>query len=157
MSIKMQLTPDDFKRAKLVKPGWYPTLIKTVTEEPNSKKDANNVVLDCENADPESEFREVPVKHWLSEKGVSMPGGAVAFSKAFDPKMSEDAIADVQFDDKAGRFIYAKWETSRGKDGQDPPRNVITDWAPLPSKFRYLDERTQAGTGAAATVGGFNV
>jgi hypothetical protein len=103
MSIRMQLTPDDFLRAKLVKPGWYATLIKTVVEELNSKKDANNVVLDCENADPESEFRGVPVKHWLSEKGVSMAGGAVSLAKAFDPKMKEDAIAEVEFEDKAGR------------------------------------------------------
>jgi hypothetical protein len=156
MSIRMQLTPDDFLRAKLVKPGWYATLIKTVVEELNSKKDANNVVLDCENADPESEFRGVPVKHWLSEKGVSMAGGAVSLAKAFDPKMKEDAIAEVEFEDKAGRYIYAKWETSRGKDGQEPPRNVIVDWAPLPAKLRYLDERVTAGSAATAGVGGFS-
>lgn len=150
---RLQITPDDFKRAKLVKPGWFPTLIKEVTEELNSKKDAMNIVLDCENADSVSEYLGVPVKCWLSEKGVSMPGGAVALAKAFNPKMPESEVANVEFGDYKGRYIYAKWETNRGKDGQDPPRNIIADWAPLPSKYSNLES---AGVSVAAGVGGFD-
>jgi hypothetical protein len=150
---RMQISPDDFKRAKLVKPGWYPTLIKTVIEELNSKKDAMNTVLDCENADLESEFKEVPVKHWLSEKGVSMPGGAVALAKAFNPKMNELEMQDIEFGEFAGRYIYAKWETNRGKAGDEPPRNVIADWAPLPSKYQHLEGKK--ANDATAGVGGF--
>lgn len=152
MGIRMQISPDDFKRAKLVKPGWYPTLIKTIIEELNSKKDAMNVVLDCENADRESEYFNVPVKHWLSEKGVSMPGGAVAFAKAFDPKMDETSIQDVEFEEKQGQYIYAKWEQSRGKAGDEPPRNVIVDWAPLPKAHQHLNEGAKVGS---AEIGGF--
>jgi hypothetical protein len=150
---RLQITPDDFKRAKLVKPGWYPTLVLEVTEELNSKKDAMNVVFDVENADKESEFFGVPCKHWLSEKGVHMPGGAVAVAKAFNPGLAEDKLADIEFGDCKGKYIYAKWGTNRGKDGSDPPRNVIEDWAPLPSKYAYLNQG--AAQGVAAGVEGF--
>lgn len=135
---RLQITPDDFKRSKLVKPGWYPTLITEVVEELSAKKDSMNIVLDCECADKESEFLGVPVKHWLSEKGVSFPGGAASFARAFDPKLDESKLADIEFADYKGRYIYAKWITFRGKDGNDPPQNRIEDWAPLPAKYRDL-------------------
>lgn len=146
---RLQITPDDFKRAKLVKPGWYPTLIKEVAEELNSKKDGMNIVVDIENADNKSEFMGVPAKSWFTEK---FPQGAVAFAKAFNPTMPENALADVEFADYKGRYIYAKWATNRGKDGNDPPRNSIEDWAPLPKQWANLAE---VGT-AVAAAGGFD-
>lgn len=147
---RLQITPEDFKRAKLVKPGWYPTLIREVVEEMNAKKDGNNIVIDVENADKESEFMGVPAKHWLTEKYVP---GAVALAKAFNPKMDERQLQEVEFLDYKGRYIYAKWATNRGKDGTDPPRNSIEDWAPLPKKYEHLN--TVVETGAAAGVAGF--
>jgi len=134
----MSITPDDFKRAKLVKPGWYPTLIKDVNEELSAKKDSMNIVLDLENSDRESDFFGVPCKHWLSEKGVAFPGGGASLAKAFNPALDESKLADVEFGDMKGRYIYAKWGQNRGKDGNDPPRNVIEDWAPLPKKYAEL-------------------
>ncbi len=148
--MRMQLTPDDFKRAKLVKPGWHPVLLKEMVEELNSKKDATNIVIDTELADRESEFFGVPIKHWLSEKGVAMPGGAVSFALAFDPKMDQSKLADVDFSQYKGKFIYAQVEQSRGKEGNDPPRNVIIGWAPLPSKFAMLNDAGLVGAGAGA-------
>jgi len=147
---RMQINPEDFKRAKLVKPGWYPTLIKEVVEELASDKQSMNIVLDIENADKETEFIGVPAKHWLTEK---FPQGAVALVKAFYPTISESAVADIEFGDFKGKYIYAKWGTSRGKDGTQPPRNAIEDWAPLPSKYSHLN--TVAEQGAAASVAGF--
>lgn len=151
MPIRIQITPEDQKRAKLVKPGWYVTFLKDVTLELNSKKDANNVVIDAENADRESEFFGVPVKHWMSEKVPHMAGGIVGIAKAFDPSMPEDKIVDVEFEEFKGKYIYAKWETNRGKDGQDPPRNAIVDWAPLPSKLRHLNEGAAVAAGSGET------
>jgi hypothetical protein len=136
--MRMQITPDDFKRAKLIKPGWYPFLIKEMTEELNSKKDATNIVLDTECADKESEFFGVPVKHWISEKGVAMPGGGVSFAKALNPGLDETKMVDFDFSVGKGKYIYAKIKQDRGKEGTDPPRNVIEDWAPLPKKFEAL-------------------
>lgn len=140
MAMRMSITPDDFKRAKLVKPGWYPTLIKHMVKELNSKKDAENIVLDLENADKESDYFEVPCKHWMSEKAVSFPGGAASLAKAFNPKMDESKMQDVDFEEFQGRYIYAKWGTSRGKEGNDPARNMIEDWAPLPKKWAHLTD-----------------
>lgn len=147
---RLQITPEDFKRAKIVKPGWYPTLILKVDEELNSKKDAMNIVLDVENADKESEFFGVPAKHWLTEKYIP---GSVALAKAFNPSMNEKELQEVEFGDFQGRYIYAKWSTNRGKTGDDPARNSIEDWAPLPKKWAHLNEKKE--TGIAADVAGF--
>jgi hypothetical protein len=148
----MQITPDDWKRSKLVKPGWFPLLIKEVVEELNSKKDAMNIVLDLEVADSKSEYLGTPIKHWLSEKGVYMPGGAASLAKAFNPTINEAEVADIEFGDYKGRYIYGKIKTDRGQDGNGAPRNVVEDWAPLPKQWAEL---ANAVTGVAATVGGF--
>ena len=154
--MKFQINPDDFKRAKICKPGWYVTLLKNIVTEPNSKKDGFNDVIDAENAEKDSEYFGVPVKHWLSEKGVSMPGGAVAFFNAFNPGVDQTKMAEFDPCDMKGRYIYAKWATSRGKAGDEPPRNVIEDWAPLPSKYAHLKEVNAGESAVTAGVGGFD-
>src|SRR6187399_1179648 len=88
---RLQITPEAFLGAKLVKPGWYPTLIKEVNEELAKDKMSKNIVLDVENADAESEFMGVPAKHWLTEKFVQ---GAVALIKAFNPGINEKQMQD---------------------------------------------------------------
>jgi hypothetical protein len=148
---RLQITPEEFKRAKIVKPGWYPTLIKDVVEELNSKKDGMNIVLDVENADNKTEFMGVPAKVWFTEK---FPQSAVSFVKAVEPGISESAIADIEFGNHKGRFIYAKWSTNRGKDGTDPARNQIDDWAPLPKAWEHLNSNTATGAPAVAGFGG---
>lgn len=147
---RLQITPEDFKRAKLVKPGWYPTLIKDINEELNAKKDGMNIVVEVENSDKDTEFLGVPAKVWFTEKFVQ---GVVAFAKAFNPTMPEGAIQDFEFNETKGRYIYAKWGTNRGKDGQQPPNNSIEDWAPLPKKYDYLNKAVESG--ATAGVAGF--
>lgn len=147
---RLQISPEDFKRAKLVKPGWYPTLIKDVNEELAKDKLSQNIVVDLENSDKESEFLGVPAKHWFTEK---FPQGGVTFLKAMIANIDESKMADVEFSEFKGKYVYAKWGTNRGKDGNDPPRNSIEDWAPLPSKFAYLNEAVT--TGAAASVASF--
>jgi hypothetical protein len=146
---RLQITPEEFKRAKLVKPGWYPTLIKDVAEELNKAKDGQNIVLEVELADNTSEFMGVPGKVWFTEK---FPQGAVAFLKAMNPGLKEDAIVDVEFTDYRGMYVMAKWGTNRGKDGTDPPRNQIDDWAPLDKKWAHLKPQDMS---AAAGVAGF--
>jgi hypothetical protein len=147
---RIQITPEEFKRSKLVKPGWYPTLIKDVNEELNSKKDGNNIVVDVECADKDTEFIGVPAKLWFTEKYVT---GIVNFFKAFNPKANEAAIADFEFNETKGKYIYGKWATNRGKDGTDPPRNTIEDWAPLPAKYEFLNKAAEEGV--VAGVAGF--
>jgi hypothetical protein len=149
---RLSISPDDFKRAKLVKPGWYPTLLVNIEEELAKNKESMNIVLDCENADRDSDFYGVMCKHWLSEKGVSYAGGAVSLAKAFTPTMDESKVNNVEYGDFKGRYIYAKWNTFRGKDGNDPPQNRIEDWAPLPKKYADLANAIKE---AASDVEGF--
>lgn len=158
--MRMQIDPTDFLRAKLVKPGWYVTFLKDMVDEPNSKKDGFNTVLDAELAEKGSEFYGVPVKHWFSEKGVSMPGGAVAFILAFNQKLDQSKQADIELRDYKGKFIYAKWDTDKGADGTQPPRNVVKDWAPIPLTGPRAEEfltfvKQNEGQVAVAGVTGF--
>lgn len=152
MSIRLQINPEDFKRAKLVKPGWYPTLIKDIQEELAKDKTSMNVVLDVENADTTTEYAGVPAKHWFTEKFVQ---GVVSFAKAMNPGLDEAQVATVPFDDYKGKYVYAKWATNRGKDGNDPPRNAIEDWAPLPKNWAHLNDATALAL-AGADLGGFD-
>lgn len=147
---RLSITPEAFKSAKLVKPGWYPTLIQDINEELAKDKTSMNIVLDVVNADKDTEFFGVPTKHWFTEKFVQ---GVVSFAKAMLPGLPEDKVADVEFGDFKGKYVYAKWGTNRGKDGTDPPRNAIEDWAVLPSKYGYLND--QAASKAAEGVASF--
>lgn len=131
---RLTINPEEFKRAKLVKPGWYVTLVRDINEEMNSKKDGNNIVVDVENAEPGSEFIGVPAKLWFTEKFVQ---GIVAYVKAFTPGLDEAKAQDFEFNDSKGMYIYGKWATNRGKDGTQPPSNTVEDWAPLPKGEKY--------------------
>lgn len=132
---RLTINPDDIRRAKIVKPGWYPTLLKAVTEEPNAARTGTNIVWDVECADDKSEFYEVPAKLWFPD---SFPQSSVALVKAFNPKLDEKAVHDIEFADFTGLYIYGKWATNRGKDGTAPPRNTVEDWAPLPKQWLHL-------------------
>lgn len=156
MPIKFTITDDDVRRSRLVKPGWYPTLISDVNLELSSKRDSNNVVLDGELADKTSEFYRVPFKHWLNEKGKNFPGGMVSFATAMmGGKMPDQKLTEVDFETAKGKFYYAKWgQVYQGKDGQQElPRNAILDWAPLPAK--YADLASAQAVEASADVAGF--
>lgn len=156
--MRMTINPDDFLRAKLVKPGWYILFLKEMVDEINSKKDGFNVVTDVEIAEQDSEFYGVPVKHWFSEKGISMPGGAISLILAFEPKINQSSMQEVDINQYKGKYIWGKVDTDRGQDGMQPPRNVIKDWAPLPNagpngeKARKFVELNQGGSAAAGTV-----
>lgn len=147
---RLQINPEDFKRAKIVKPGWYPTIIKDVNLEPNSKRDGENIVLDVENADNKSEFLGVTAKVWFTEK---FPQGSVNFVKAFFPNTDETQVADVEFEEFRGRYIFAKWGTFRGKDGGDQPNNRIDDWAPLPKQWAHLANINATDNAATSGIG----
>jgi hypothetical protein len=144
--IRLSITPEDRKRSKIVKPGWYPTLVKEVALEPNAKRDGENVVVDFENADNKSEFFQVPAKVWFTEK---FPSAYVNFEKAFNPTVDENAVTDFDFETTRGRYIYGKWTTNRGKDGTDPPRNHVEDFAPLPKQWAHLNSVGTAVPGVA--------
>lgn len=128
MAIRMNITPADVKRSKIIQPGWYPFLITDIKEEPSADKKSVNVVLDLEGKEGDAEG--VPVKHWFSEKA---PGFAIPFVRATGGRVTEEEGIDPNYDFAAqrGKVVMGHVITSRGKDGTQPPRNSIDDWAPV--------------------------
>jgi hypothetical protein len=143
MAIRLNITPQDVKATKLVRPGWYNVRINEVKEELAKDKESTNIVVDVLGAEGDADG--VPIKNWFSEK---FPQGGISFVKACGGSVSEDQGVDPSFDweRQAGKVVKAHIVTSRGKDGQQPPRNVIDEWAPLAS----------VGEAAAVPAGGFD-
>jgi hypothetical protein len=128
MAIRMNITPQDVKAQKIVRPGWYPVEIKEVKEELASDKESTNVRVNVEGLDGDA--KGVPVPTWFSEKFTQ---GAIPFVKATGGRVDEESGIDPDYDFGAqeGKRVMAHIVTSRGKTGNDKPRNQIDDWAPL--------------------------
>jgi len=128
MAIRMNITPQDVKAQKLVRPGWYPVEIKEVKQELASDKSSYNTRVDVEGLDGDA--AGVPVPTWFSEKFTQ---GAIPFVKATGGRVSEEegVDPDYDFEIQVGKRVMAHIVTSRGKSGTDKPRNQIDDWAPL--------------------------
>lgn len=128
MAIRMNITPQDVKSQKLVRPGWYPVEIKEVKQEMASDKSSYNTRVDVEGLDGDA--KGVPVPTWFSEKFAQ---GAIPFVKATGGRVSEEDGVDPDYDFEAqiSKKVMAHIVTSRGKSGTDKPRNQIDDWAPL--------------------------
>ena len=128
MPIRMNITPKDVKAQKIVRPGWYPAEIKEVKSEVASDKESMNTRVDVEGL--EGDAMGVPVPTWFSEKFVQ---GAIPFVKATGGRVTEEEGVDPDYDFEAqvGKKVMVHIVTSRGKSGNDKPRNQIDDWAPL--------------------------
>jgi hypothetical protein len=137
MPIRMNITPKDVKAQKIVRPGWYASEIKEVSQGISADKESTNTRVDIEGLDGDA--AGVPVPTWFSEK---FPQGAIAFVKATGGRVTEEEGIDPEYDFEAqvGKKVMAHIVTSRGKSGNDKPRNQVDDWAPM------------AGTGASKQV-----
>jgi hypothetical protein len=60
MAIRMNITPQDVKAQKIVRPGWYPVEIKEVKEELASDKESTNVRVNVEGLDGDAKGVPVP-------------------------------------------------------------------------------------------------
>jgi hypothetical protein len=138
----MNITPQDVKAQKLVRPGWYPVQIKDVKSELASDKSSNNTRVDVEGLDGDA--AGVPVPTWFSEKFTQ---GAIPFVKATGGRVTEEEGVDPEYDFEAqiGKKVMAHIVTSRGKSGTEKPRNQIDDWAPLTAVTS--SEQIPAGAG----------
>lgn len=135
---RFQVSPQDVKRSKNVRPGWY--LAKVTKVELADAKDgqSKNIVIDFEGL--EGDAMGVPFKTWVSEKA---PGLAVPIIKAFGGAVSEETGADFDFDTIVNQQVKIEVVTDKY---QGRPTNKINDYAPA-----------GVGTGAAPAVpvGGF--
>jgi len=127
MAIRLNITPTDVKAQKLVRPGWYNVKVVEVKEELAKDKESTNIVVDIVGLEGDADG--VPVKNWFSEK---FPQGGISFVKACGGQVSEETGVDPSFDweRQVGKTVKAHIVTNRGKDGQQPPRNSVDEWAP---------------------------
>lgn len=128
MSIRMQITPNDVKSQKVVRPGWYPVHIDLVKNELAANKESMNVRVEVTAL--EGDANGVPVITWFSEKFAQ---GAIPFVIATGGKVTEEdgVDPDYDFESQIGKKVNAHIVTNRGKTGQEKARNMIDDWAPL--------------------------
>jgi hypothetical protein len=126
----MNITPNDVKAQKLVRAGWYNAKIEGVKQELAADKQAYNTRIDVIGLDGDAQG--VPVPTWFSEKFAQ---GAIPFVKATGGKVTEEDGIDPDYDFEAqiGKTVMVHIVTSRGKTGNDKPRNQIDDWAPASS------------------------
>ena len=122
MSMRFQVTPQDVKRSKIVRPGWYLAKVTKVALEDAKDGQSKNIVIDLEGM--ESDVMGVPFKTWISEKA---PGLAVPVIKAFGGKVTEEEGSDFDFDTIVGKTVRIEIITDKW---QGRPTNKINDWAP---------------------------
>ena len=130
MAIRMNITPNDVKAQKLVRAGWYNVRIEAVKQELASDKTSHNTRIDVIGLDGDA--AGVPVPTWFNEK---FSQGAIPFVRATGGKVTEEdgLDPDYDFEVQVGKTVMAHIVTSRGKTGNDKPRNQVDDWAPASS------------------------
>lgn len=119
---RFQVTPQDVKRSKILRPGWYLAKVTKVALEDAKDGQSKNIVLDFEGLEGDS--LGVPFKTWVSEKA---PGLAVPIIKAFGGQVSETEGADFDFDTCLNQTVRIEIITDKY---QGRPTNKINDYAP---------------------------
>jgi hypothetical protein len=120
--MRFQVTPQDVKRSKIVRPGWYLAKVTKVALGDAKDGQSKNIVIDLEGQ--EGEVLGVPFKTWISEKA---PGLAVPVIKAFGGKVTEEEGSDFDFESCLGKTVRIEIITDKY---QGRPTNKINDWAP---------------------------
>jgi len=122
MPFRFQVSPQDVKRSKSVRPGWYEAEVTGVKVEDAKDGQSKNIVIDL--LGKEGDAMNVPFRTWVSEKA---PGLAVPIIKAFGGTVSEDEGADFDFETIKGMMVRVEIITEKY---QGRPQNKINDWAP---------------------------
>ena len=120
--MRFQVTPQDVKRSKTVRPGWYIAQVTRVALEDAKDGQSKNIVIDFEGK--EGDANGVPFRTWVSEKA---PGLAVPIIKAFGGQVSEEQGADFDFDTILNQMVKIEIITDKY---QGKPTNKINDYAP---------------------------
>ena len=123
--MRLKITAADIKRGKLLKPDWYVLEITEVTEEPNKKQDATNIVIKFVGLSGLAEG--VPFTIWISEKAPAILGFPLL--KALGYPVTEDEGCEVDFDESAlvGKKVRAKVVNGMYNN---KPNNQIENFAP---------------------------
>jgi hypothetical protein len=88
---KLTINPQDMKRNTVLDQGWYPVEVTAVNEEPNSKGDAQNIIVDLvglsSSDSDKNKAAGVPLRRYFTEKA---PGFAVNFIRACGGVVGEE-------------------------------------------------------------------
>ena len=122
--MRLNVTPEDMKASKIVKPGWNVLEVTDNVTKPNKEGDAMNVEFSFVGRGGDADG--VPFKYWLSEKA---PGFSVALLTALGFKLSETEANTVELKDGQfkGKRVKAKIETGTYNNRK---QNQISEFAP---------------------------
>lgn len=122
--MRLNVTPQDMKASKIVKPGWHILEITENVTKPNKEGDAMNVEFSFVGA--EGDAKDVPFKYWLSEKA---PGFSIQLLTALGFKLSETEANTIDIKDGQfkGRKVKAKIEIGMYNNRK---QNQISEFAP---------------------------
>jgi hypothetical protein len=105
---KLNITPEDLKKAMVCDANWYPVNIDSVTEETNKKGDAQNIIIDMTVLPSEDEdknkFAGVTLRRYFSEKA---PGMASNFIVACGGTIDTETGGEFELESAAGKQIEA--------------------------------------------------
>jgi hypothetical protein len=120
---KLNITPEDLLKGKLVAPGWYPALIKNVEEKPSKGDGSTNWNLEFKILEG-TEFSGVPVYRTFNEKGA---GFAQNFVLACGGKFEKGKSFELDFHKTVGTKlkIYITNALYEGK-----MKNQVEDFQP---------------------------
>ncbi len=124
MPMIFSISREDVLRGKTVEPGWYPCMVKEVSQEPASTDGSTNTIVDFTVTD--GPFKDVPLRRYFSEKA---PGFAVNFLKALGATIGDNG-GNFDLEKAKGRkmMVYVKNEMYEGST-----RNRVEDFKPMPS------------------------
>lgn len=125
---RLVITPQDVKRSTVLDAGWFPVEVTEVREEPSSKGDSKNIIIDLVGLvsnDPEkNKGAGVPLRRYFSEKA---PGFATNFILSCGVKVGDDG-GEFELSNAVGKKMEA-YVKPRMFEGS--LRNDVADFRPL--------------------------
>jgi hypothetical protein len=127
----LTITPEEIKRRKIVKLGWYHMRCKDVRFEKSRDKDSYNHIFDFVGI--EGDAKDVPFMVFVPEKYPDMGIGLV---EAFLGKKLDEDSGLADFDPRNIKGVILRGHVNPAKDSKGNMRNQIDEWAPAEPSFK---------------------
>lgn len=127
----LTITPQEIKRRKIVKAGWYHLKCTDVRYEKSKDKESYNHIFDLVGL--EDDAKDVPFMVFVPEK---YPDMAIGLVQAFLGKKLDENSGLPDFDPRniKGSILRAHVDPAKDKNGN--MRNNIDEWAPADPTFK---------------------
>lgn len=132
MSLPVRFSKEDFLANKVVKPGYYHILVKSILTQP-SKTDGSTVYKLTHKIIEPGEYQSIPLQDYISEKAIGM---AIPFITACNDGKAPDAETNYDLANGVGKVIRAQVSNTlyNGK-----VKNEITDYQAADASFKVED------------------